>query len=100
MYGNSQKHNMMVSVQTIIVSIVMLIGITIILYAFVGGNRVVLYGGLCITATGVSLAVLQFILRRNTIIGRRRARDLFNVAAQRKGAQRHDPSGAGSAPLR
>jgi hypothetical protein len=100
MYGNSQEHNVMVSIQTIIVSLVMLVGITIILYGFVGGNRVVLYGGLCITATGVSLGVFQLILRRKTIVGRRRTRDLFNVAAQRKGAQRHDPSGAGAAPLR
>ena len=99
MYGISQKHNLMVSIQTVIVSMVMLIGTAIVLYAFVGGNRVVLYGGLCITGMGVSLGVLQFILGRKTIIERRRTRDLFNASAQRKGAPRHDPSRSGAAPL-
>jgi hypothetical protein len=100
MYGNSQKHNLMVSIQAIIVSLVMLVGIIIILYASVDGNRLLLYGGLCITAMGVSLGVLQFVLRRKTIIERRRTHDLFNAAAHRKGERRQNPSRAGAAPPR
>jgi hypothetical protein len=86
MYRDSQRYNLMASTQTIIVGIIALVGIAIILYAVVGGSRILLYYGLCITGVGVGLGVLQFILMGRTSIERRKMQDLRGLTSKRPGS--------------
>ena len=66
-----KRRRQMVSVRSVILSAVMLVGIVIIFSAVAGGNRVLLYCGLSVAGAGAILETIDLISRiRRTERGR------------------------------
>jgi len=82
MQGNVRKRSQTVSTHNIIVSIVMLIGITTIWVSLARGNNTLLYAGLCITGAGVGLGLVQLLLGNKITAESRSTHGLSDVTRQ------------------
>jgi len=66
MLRSAQRSRLTVSIRDLAMSCVLLIGIVVILAAFVCASRILLYIGLCITGIGIGLGVIRFIAKEGS----------------------------------
>lgn len=75
MQKNNGRRGLMVPTYSIIVSMIMLVGILVILSAFLRTDRILLYYGLCVTGIGVVLGMVRLVFRGRTVNARRETRN-------------------------